>query len=132
MRLTNTREIAMISDDVRFRYMCNRNAFRRCVPVTVERKWTQLEREWNANGTRMERKWNANGTHLGTRSGRVPNAFSVRLFLSSTVLVPDLSPTGNKKCKIHLCESCESFARAGVYRSSMYLFIYLFIYLASP
>ena len=45
-----------------------------------------MEREWNANGTRMERKWNANGTHLGTRSGRVPNAFSVRLFLSSTVV----------------------------------------------
>jgi hypothetical protein len=79
----------MISDDVRFRYECNRNAFRRCVPVTVERKWnangTQLEREWNANGTRMEREWNAKGTHLGTRSGRVPNAFFVRLFLSSTV-----------------------------------------------
>ena len=55
----------------------------------MERKWnangTQMEREWNANGTRMERKWNANGTHLRTRSARVPNAFSVRLFLSSTV-----------------------------------------------
>jgi hypothetical protein len=25
--LTNTREIAMISDDVRFRYECNRNVF---------------------------------------------------------------------------------------------------------
>jgi hypothetical protein len=91
VRLTNTREIAMISDDVRFRYECNRNAFRRCVPVRVERKWnaigTRMEREWNANGTRMEREWNANGTHLGTRSGRVPNAFSVRLFLSSTVLL---------------------------------------------
>ena len=37
------------------------------------------------SGTQMEREWNANGTHLGTRSGRVPNAFSVRLFLSSTV-----------------------------------------------
>ena len=47
---------------------------------------TQMEREWNANGTQMEREWNANGTHLRTRSGRVPNAFSVRLFLSSTVL----------------------------------------------
>jgi hypothetical protein len=59
VRLTNTREIAMISDDVRFRYECNRNAFRRCVPVRVERKWnangTQLEREWNAGGTQMER-----------------------------------------------------------------------------
>ena len=55
----------------------------------MEREWnangTQMEREWNANGTRMEREWNANGTHLRTRSGRVPNAFSVRLFLSSTV-----------------------------------------------
>jgi hypothetical protein len=55
----------------------------------MERKWnaigTRVEREWNVNGTRMERKWNANGTHLRTRSGRVPNAFSVRLFLSSTV-----------------------------------------------
>ena len=55
----------------------------------MERKWnangTQMKRKWNANGTRMERKWNANGTHLRTRSGRVPNAFSVRLFLSSTV-----------------------------------------------
>ena len=71
-----------------------------CVPVKVERKlerfgtrmerkWnangTQMERKWNVNGTQMERKWNANGTHLRTRSGRVPNAFSVRLFLSSTV-----------------------------------------------
>ena len=44
-----------------------------------------MERKWNATGTQMEREWNANGTHLGTRSGRVPNAFSVRLFLSSTV-----------------------------------------------
>ena len=55
----------------------------------MEREWnangTQMERKWNANGTRMEREWNANGTHLRTRSGRVPNAFSVRLFLSSTV-----------------------------------------------
>ena len=82
MRLTNSREIAMISDDVRFRYECNRNALRRCVPVTVKRK---MERNWNGNGTRMECKWNANGTHLGTRPRRVPNAFSVRLFLSSTV-----------------------------------------------
>ena len=47
---------------------------------------TQMERKWNANGTRMEREWNANGTHLRTRSGRVPNEFSVRLFLSSTVV----------------------------------------------
>ena len=69
----------MISDAVRFRYEGNRNAERRCVPVKVERKW-------NAFGTQMERKWNANGTHLRTRFGRVPNAFSVRLFLSSTVL----------------------------------------------
>jgi hypothetical protein len=57
--VTNIREIAMISDDVRFRYECNRNAFRRCVPVKVERKWnaigTRMEREWNANGTQMER-----------------------------------------------------------------------------
>ena len=56
----------------------------------MEREWnangTQMEREWNANGTQMERKWNANGTHFRTRSGRVPNAFSVRLFLNSTVL----------------------------------------------
>ena len=56
----------------------------------MERKWnangTQMERKWNANGTRMERKWNANGPHLRTRSGRVPNAFSVRLFPSSTVV----------------------------------------------
>ena len=49
------------------------------VPVKVERK---LER----SGTQTERKWNANGTHFRTRSGRVPNAFSVRLFLNSTVL----------------------------------------------
>ena len=33
----------------------------------------------------MERKWNANGVHFRTRSGRAPNAFSVRLFLNSTV-----------------------------------------------
>ena len=71
-----------------------------CVPVKVERKLerfgTQMEREWNANGTQMERKWNANGTQMerewnanGTQKERiyerVPNAFSVRLFLSSTV-----------------------------------------------
>jgi hypothetical protein len=48
----NTQEIAMISDDVRFRYECNRNAFRRCVPVEVERKWNTF---WNAFGTRSER-----------------------------------------------------------------------------
>ena len=48
-----------------------------------------MEREWNANGTQMERKWNANGTHFRTRSGRVPNAFSVRLFLNSTVIEKD-------------------------------------------
>jgi hypothetical protein len=77
--LNNTREIVMISDNAQFRYECNRNAFHRCVPVKVERKW-------NASGTQLEREWNANGTHLGTRSGRVPNAFSVRLFLSSTVI----------------------------------------------
>ena len=29
-------------------------------------------------GTRMEREWNANGTHLGTRSGRVRDAFGTR------------------------------------------------------
>ena len=33
-----------------------------------------MEREWNANGTRMERIFE-----------RVPNAFSVRLFLNNTV-----------------------------------------------
>ena len=67
--------------------------------VTGTRSWmrssesgTQIGTLWNANGTQTERKWNAdgsewnaNGTHLRTRSGRVPNAFSVRLFLSSTV-----------------------------------------------
>ena len=46
---------------------------------------TQIGTLWNANGTRTERERNANGTHWRTRSGRVPNAFSVRLFLSSTV-----------------------------------------------
>ena len=55
----------------------------------MERKWnangTQMEREWNANGTQMERKWNAFTNAFRSRSGRVPNAFSVRLFLSSTV-----------------------------------------------
>jgi hypothetical protein len=95
VRLTNTREIAMISDDVRFRYECNRNAFRRCVPVTVERKWnangTQMERNWNANGTQMEREWNAFRNAFRTRSGRVPNAFSVGLFLSSTVIMKTMT-----------------------------------------
>ena len=55
----------------------------------MERKWnangTQMEREWNANGTQMERKWNANGTRMERIFERVPNAFSVRLFLNSTV-----------------------------------------------
>ena len=82
VRLTNTLEIAMISDDVRFRYECNRNAFRRCVPVTVERKWnvngTQLERELNANGTRMEREWNANGTRMERKWNAFRNAFRMR------------------------------------------------------
>ena len=58
----------------------------------MERKWnangTHMERKWNANEARMEREWNANGTHLRTRSDRVPNAFSVRLVLSSTVCKP--------------------------------------------
>ena len=56
----------------------------------MERNWdangTQLEREWNANGTQMERIWNAFRNAFRTRSGRVPNAFSIRLFLSSTVV----------------------------------------------
>ena len=52
---------------------------------------TQMERKWNAFGTHLERKWNANGTHLRTRSGRVPDAFSVRLFLSSTVYLFSIS-----------------------------------------
>jgi hypothetical protein len=81
VRLTNTREIAMISDDARIRYECIRNAFRICVPVIVERNW-------NANGTQMEREWNAFRNAFRTRSGRVPNTFSVRLFLSSTVVTP--------------------------------------------
>ena len=59
------------------------------IGTQMEREWnangTRMERKWNANGTQKEREWNANGTHLRTRSGRVPNAFSVRLFLSSTV-----------------------------------------------
>ena len=46
---------------------------------------TRMKRKWNANGTRMERKWNAFTNAFRTRSGRVPNAFSVRLFLNSTV-----------------------------------------------
>ena len=105
VRLTNTREIAIISDDVRFQYECNRNAFRRCVPVKVERKWNangtrleraRMEREWNANGTQMERKWNAFRNAFRTRSGRVPNAFSVRLFLSSTVRM--LQPNACFRC----------------------------------
>ena len=57
---------------------------------------TQTERKWNANGTQMEREWNANGTHLRTRSGRVPNAFSVRLFLSSTVSRPVADTRGDE------------------------------------
>jgi hypothetical protein len=40
-----------------------------------------MEREWNANGTGMEREWNANETHLGTRSGRVRDAFRTRFLL---------------------------------------------------
>ena len=54
------------------------------IGMRMEREWnangTQMERKWNANGTQMERKWNANGTHLGTRSGRVRDAFR-KLFL---------------------------------------------------
>jgi hypothetical protein len=71
-----SRKIALIPDDVLFRYECSRKALRRCFPVKVERNW-------NANGTRMERKSNVNET----RPERVPrpNAFSVRLFLSSNV-----------------------------------------------
>jgi hypothetical protein len=58
VRLTNTREIAIISDDVRFQY----------TSVTRTRS--------GKRGTQMEREWK-----------RVPNAFSVRLFLSSTVSI---------------------------------------------
>ena len=36
-------------------------------------------------GTQLEGEWNANGTHLRIRSRRVPNAFSVGLFFISTV-----------------------------------------------
>ena len=41
--------------------------------VPAERKFngTQTERKWNANGRQTEREF------LRTRSGRVPNAFSV-------------------------------------------------------
>ena len=60
-----------------------------CVPVKAERKLerfgTQMERKRNANGTQMERRWNANGTQMERIYERVPDAFSVRLFLSSTV-----------------------------------------------
>jgi hypothetical protein len=46
---------------------------------------TQMERKWNANGTQMEREWNANGTRMEREWNAFRNAFSVRLFLSSTV-----------------------------------------------
>jgi hypothetical protein len=78
--LTNTRKIALIPDDVLFRYECSRKAFRRSFPVKVERNW-------NVNGTRMERKSNVNET----RPERVPqcvprpNAFPVRLFMRNNV-----------------------------------------------
>ena len=45
----------------------------------------KVEREWNANGTQTERKRNANGTQIESIYERVPDAFSVRLFLCSTV-----------------------------------------------
>ena len=55
----------------------------------TEREWnangTQMERKRNGNGTRMERKRNANGTKMERIYENVSNAFSVRLFLSSTV-----------------------------------------------
>ena len=44
-----------------------------------------MERKWNANGTQLERNWNANGTRMERIWERVRDAFSVRLFLSSTV-----------------------------------------------
>ena len=53
----------------------------------LERFGTQMERKRNANGTQMERRWNANGTQMERIYERVPNAFSVRLFLSSTAFL---------------------------------------------
>ena len=50
--------------------------------TTVTRTRSRLRS--GKTGTQMEREWNANGTHLRRR---VPNTFSVRLFLSSTVYV---------------------------------------------
>jgi hypothetical protein len=47
---------------------------------------TKMERKWNANGTQLKRNWNANGTRMERIWERVRDAFSVRLFLSSTVL----------------------------------------------
>ena len=68
-----TREITIISDDVR---------------SYLERKWdadgTRMERKWNANGKQMERKRNAKGTQMERIYENVSNAFPVRLFLSST------------------------------------------------
>ena len=57
--------------------------------MKVERKLgrfeTRMERKWVANVSRMDHEWSANGTRMERIYGRLPNAFPVRLFLSSTV-----------------------------------------------
>ena len=53
----------------------------------------------------MERKWNANGTHFRTLSGRVPNAFSVRLFLNSTVNAGCFQLRDNYFCTLNIKRS---------------------------
>ena len=53
--------------------------------VTGTRSWMRSSESGMQIGTQMERKWNANGTQMERIYERIPDAFSVRLFLSSTV-----------------------------------------------
>ena len=70
-----TREITIISDDIRSYLERKRDA-----------DGTRMEREWNANGTQMESKRDANGTQMerkqnadGTQTKRNWNANGMRM-----------------------------------------------------
>ena len=71
--------------------------------VTGTRSWMRSSESGTQTGTQMECEWNANGSHLRTRSGRVPNAFSVRLFLSSTVNKKDKNEYMKHKFLMLVC-----------------------------
>ena len=53
--------------------------------ITGTRSWMRSSESGTQIGTQMEREWSVNETQMERIYERVPNAFSVRLFLNSTV-----------------------------------------------